>query len=932
MAARDGMPSRPRRLLCWGLVVCVPFWGSGPTIAAGTAARARAATAPVVTYPAPEGIAASPLYSARVGHWGSMRNSFVYQVDNIGLAPYNWQGHGWNIRSELTTAWTSFDFAGSWAISPQASSAPLSVQVNMAIPMPAWKQPAVRILPSASRIKPSAVIRVGNTYQVIFTIHAAGQYSVEFYDAATSPNFATWVPPTPLLIFANPIERQVPRVDSPNVLLLRPGQPIPPSGDWNTQHGVAVDTLYFSPGVYDLGQVLSSVNTGIYVLHSNQHIYLAGGAYVKGAFATCPDTPRTRCTDAVNVSIRGRGILSGENFKRDYTVGETNSNADALDAPMLIDFEGSGVSNGVWVGQQNALVEGITLIQAPYYNITLNGINNRVNDVKLISWYPSSDGAVVGFDYQVQGVEHRGGGILENSFFKDGDDSVKLYSSGLRVRNVVVWQSDNAGAFELGAPPNGADDIRVTDSNVIHGEWNWPNMDNAVFAEHQSSRALLGQGVGYRFERIHIENTAWQLMQIAVGPSIWEFGNTQLGAAGHLFFSNISVADPQTLPNEFQSYDRQHEIAGVHFHNVVVAGQALRDPAITFDANRMFSLEGNIISSPMWAERTGAVVPNVQVWNMLQGTPSSSPISAIEMLDQPLLNSAELQTVAYGDFFGDGYASPLIVDAANRILEVWKEPLNSALSSQPSALVTLGKLRAGYQFAGVGDFNDSGTTGVMLWDRSAQRALPLTMSPAGKLVPLRALQPAHASTWSVAGVGDFDKNGYSDVLLRDAAGNLELIYLGSGGTLTTLDISAGALLYTTTKEYQANNPGKPTQGHFDTNWQVADVGTLLNDYADILWSDPATGDVGMTELSPVSPQRPIIGAVMATLPPGSQIQGLGDYNGDGAIDILYRDSATGEVGIWYLGWMGGNLYRPSPTIPVTVGPDWRLVGPLSHAN
>jgi hypothetical protein len=71
---------------------------------------------------------------------------------------------------------------------------------------------------------------------------------------------------------------------------------------------------------------------------------------------------------------------------------------------------------------------------------------------------------------------------------------------------------------------------------------------------------------------------------------------------------------------------------------------------------------------------------------------------------------------------------------------------------------------------------------------------------------------------------------------------------------------------------------------------------------------------------------------MATLPPGSQIQGLGDYNGDGAIDILYRDSATGEVGIWYLGWMGGNLYRPSPTIPVTVGPDWRLVGPLSHAN
>jgi hypothetical protein len=332
------------------------------------------------------------------------------------------------------------------------------------------------------------------------------------------------------------------------------------------------------------------------------------------------------------------------------------------------------------------------------------------------------------------------------------------------------------------------------------------------------------------------------------------------------------------------------------------------------------------MSSPMWAERSGAVVPNVQVWNMVQGTPSSSSISAIETLDQPLLDNAKLQAVAYGDFFGDGYASPLIVDTANGVLEVWKEPLNPALSSQPSALLILGTLPPGYQFAGVGDLNDSGTTGVVLWNGSAQQALVLAMSAAGQLVPLMTLRPAHASTWSVAGVGDFDKNGYSDILLRDTAGNLELIYLGSGGALTTLDIPPEKLFYTATKEYMANNPGKPTVGHFDTKWQVAGVGTMFNDYADILWTDPATRDVGMTELSPVIPQRPIAGAVMATLPPGSQIQGLGDYNGDGAVDILYRDSATGAVGIWYLGWMGGNYYQPSPTIPVILGETWQLLG------
>jgi hypothetical protein len=216
---------------------------------------------------------------------------------------------------------------------------------------------------------------------------------------------------------------------------------------------------------------------------------------------------------------------------------------------------------------------------------------------------------------------------------------------------------------------------------------------------------------GYHFERIHVENASWQLMQIVVGPSIWEFGNTQLGSVGHLTFSDIFVADPQTLPNEFQSYDRVHGIAGVHFDHVVVAGQTLDDPPITFDANRMVSLDGNIVSSPLWAERSGAVAPNVQVWNMVQGTPATSPISAIETLEQPLLNNGNLQAVAYGDFFGDGYASPLIVDSTHGTLQVWKEPLNPALSSEPSTFLTIGTLPPGYQFAGVGDFKKAGSPG-----------------------------------------------------------------------------------------------------------------------------------------------------------------------------------------------------------------------------
>ena len=58
---------------------------------------------------------------------------------------------------------------------------------------------------------------------------------------------------------------------------------------------------------------------------------------------------------------------------------------------------------------------------------------------------------MVGSDYRIDNNWQSGNGVIENSFLKVGDDAVKLFSSGLRVNNVVIWQQRCYTSLRLGA-------------------------------------------------------------------------------------------------------------------------------------------------------------------------------------------------------------------------------------------------------------------------------------------------------------------------------------------------------------------------------------------------------------------------------------------------------------------------------------------------
>ena len=93
-----------------------------------------------------------------------------------------------------------------------------------------------------------------------------------------------------ITIFANPFLENKPSLDDPGVFKLQPGEKAPINGDWHT--------LYFMPGVHDIG--IS------YIVVKNKTYYIPGDAIVYGTFNNAKQW------NARNVLIYGHGTISGD--------------------------------------------------------------------------------------------------------------------------------------------------------------------------------------------------------------------------------------------------------------------------------------------------------------------------------------------------------------------------------------------------------------------------------------------------------------------------------------------------------------------------------------------------------------------------------------------------------------------------------------------
>jgi FG-GAP-like repeat/FG-GAP repeat len=271
-------------------------------------------------------------------------------------------------------------------------------------------------------------------------------------------------------------------------------------------------------------------------------------------------------------------------------------------------------------------------------------------------------------------------------------------------------------------------------------------------------------------------------------------------------------------------------------------------------------------------------------WSMNGAQVASSNIVTLQ--GSPAMPDASWSVAGLGDFNGDGTSDFLWRNQNGTVVD-WTMNGSEISSSQ---VVTFGGSPTtpdkSWNVAGIGDFNGDGKDDV-LWRNTNGSLVDWTMNGSQVLssqqVTLGGSAVTPDSSWSVAGIGDFNGDGKADVLWRNTNGSL-LDWTMNGSQIASVQaVTLGG---------SAVNP--------DSSWSVAAIGDFNGDGKDdVLWRNTNGSLVDWTMNGPqvMSSQQVTLGGSAVSLSSSWQIAQIGDFNGSGTSDILLRNT-NGAMEDW----------------------------------
>jgi hypothetical protein len=211
------------------------------------------------------------------------------------------------------------------------------------------------------------------------------------------------------------------------------------------------------------------------------------------------------------------------------------------------------------------------------------------------------------------------------------------------------------------------------------------------------------------------------------------------------------------------------------------------------------------------------------------------------------------------------------------------------------------------------DFNGDGKTDIIWRNLSNGRTTVWYMDGAiwtgryGDIFPV-----VSSSDWAIAGVADFNGDAQPDLFWRNAATGQTTVWYMDGATWTG--------------EYAV----LPTVS--GSEWSIVGVADFNKDgQPDILWRNGSTGRTTIWYMNGAIWNGGYAEVEPTLNYPNWSIVGIADFNRDHSPDLLWRDSTSGRMTIWYMDgpmWNGGYADIEPSVSDLT----WQIVGIADFNN
>jgi Ca2+-binding RTX toxin-like protein len=252
-----------------------------------------------------------------------------------------------------------------------------------------------------------------------------------------------------------------------------------------------------------------------------------------------------------------------------------------------------------------------------------------------------------------------------------------------------------------------------------------------------------------------------------------------------------------------------------------------------------------------------------------------------------------------GDFNGDGRVDLLWLNNGGLVTD-WLAGASGGFSGNSGNF--LASVGTSAHVAGTGDFNGDGYADI-LWKNDNGSVTDWLGQANGGFTANPGFGASVDASWHVAGTGDFNGDGYSDILWKNNGG-LVTDWLGraDGG-------------------FTGN--GDTFLAHVDTSWHIAGTGDFNGDgSSDILWQN----DGGLVTDWLATANGSFTGngdTFLAHVDTSWHVAETGDFNGDGRADILWQNNG-GLVTDW-LATANGSFTGNGDTFLAHTDTSWHIM-------